>query len=62
MVDIPAAFDAAGRGIAFITDQPPTRPHITYQFDQCLPGVTHVQLACQHVRDWAGRTAAGTAA
>ena len=62
VANIPAAFDAAGRGVAFITDQPPTRPHITYQFDQCLPGVTHVQLACQHVRDWAGRAAVGTAA
>lgn len=62
VVDIPAAFDAAGRGIAFVADQPPTRPHITYEFEEALPGVTYVQLACQHVRDWAGRSEVGVAA
>jgi hypothetical protein len=52
VADVPAAFDAAGRGIAFVADSPPTRPHITYEFDECLPGMTHVQLAIQHVQQW----------
>lgn len=62
VVDIPAAFDAAGRGIAFVAAQPPTRPHITYEFEEALPGTTFVQLACQHVRHWAGRSEVGVAA
>ncbi len=62
VTDIPAAFDAAGRGVAFIADQPATRPHITYQFEEALPGLTFVQLAEQHVRDWAGRNEVGIAA
>lgn len=55
--NVGAAIDAAGRGLAFVASNPPTKPHITYQFDECLPGVTHVQLAIQHVNDWAGRVA-----
>lgn len=57
--NVGAAIDAAGRGLAFVADNPPTRPHITYQFDECLPGVTHVALAIQHVRDWGGRVEPG---
>lgn len=53
--NVGAAIDAAGRGLAFVADNPPTRPHITYQFDQCLPGVTHIDLCIQHVHDWGSR-------
>lgn len=57
--NVGAAIDAAGRGLAFVADNPPTRPHITYQFDECLPGVTHIALAIQHVRDWGSRIEPG---
>lgn len=61
--NVGAAIDAAGRGLGFVTTNPPTKHHIEYQFDQCLPGVTHVQLAVQHIRDWSSRVPVdGTAA
>jgi len=53
--DIPAALDAAGRGLGFVMTNPPTARHISYQFDEARPGQTHVALAIQHVRDWSAR-------
>lgn len=57
--DIPGALDAAGRGLAFIMQNPPTRPHISYEWDEAKPGITHLNLAIQHCRDWSGRVTPG---
>lgn len=51
-----AALKAAIAGIRFATANPPTRDHIFYEWDEVLPGRTYVDLAVQHVTDWAERT------
>lgn len=54
-----AAIKAAITGIKFIAANPPTEPHITYEFpipDQ--PWWSYIDLAVQHVKDWSGRVPA----
>lgn len=51
-----AAAAAARIGLTFALDQPPTKPHITYEFAEVWPGMTYLGLAIQHVRDYASRT------
>lgn len=53
-----AAAQAAVLGIRFATSNPPTAPHITYEFAQAIPGMTYLQLAIQHVNEWAAKRAA----
>lgn len=53
-----AAVAAARQGIEFVLTQPPTAPHITYEFAEVWPGMTYFDLAVQHVNDWASRTPA----
>lgn len=50
-----AAIQAALIGLRFIAANPPTAPHITYEFGQAIPGMTYIDLARQHVRDYAAR-------
>lgn len=50
-----AAVQAAVIGLKFIMAQPPTAPHITYEFGEAIPGMTYIDLARQHVNDWAAR-------
>jgi len=49
-----AAAQAAILGLRFAASNPPTGPHITYEFAEALPGMTYLQLAIQHVNHWAG--------
>lgn len=50
-----AAAKAATIGLTFLFQG--TGPHIRYHLDEAWPGgPTFLQLAIQHVRDWAGRT------
>ena len=51
-----AAVHAARLALQFFAAQPPTRPHITYEFVEALPGRTYLQLGIDHVRDWSART------
>ena len=53
-----AAAQAAVIGLKFATSNPPTAPHITYEWTQPIPGITHLQLAIQHVNEWAAKRAA----
>lgn len=53
-----AAAQAAVLGLRFATSNPPTAPHITYEFAQAIPGMTYLQLAIQHVNEWAAKRAA----
>ena len=55
-----AAVQAAVVAMKFYGSQPPTLPHITYEFAEATPGVTFLQLAIQHVNDWAGKRAVTT--
>lgn len=55
-----AAAQAAVLGIRFATSNPPTAPHITYEWAEAIPGMTYLQLAIQHVTHWAARTPART--
>lgn len=48
-----AAVQAAFEGIKFATSNPPTAPHITYEFAEAIPGKTYLELAIQHVTYWA---------
>ena len=50
-----AAVQATVIALRFFADQPPTRAHITYQFEEALPGQSHVAHAVQHVNDWSAR-------
>ncbi|MEI8229151.1 MAG: hypothetical protein WCH77_12950 [Planctomycetota bacterium] len=47
-----AAAQAAMIGLRFATTNPPTAPHITYEWAEALPGMTYLQLAIQHVAHW----------
>ncbi|MDP7733652.1 peptidoglycan-binding domain-containing protein [Mycobacterium paragordonae] len=50
-----AAAEAAIIGLKFAGAQPPTKPHISYHVDEVpgLGGMTYLDLAIQHVRDFA---------
>ncbi|MCT7373388.1 hypothetical protein [Mycolicibacterium llatzerense] len=50
-----AAAAAASIALGFALDNPPTRPHITYEYAEVWPGQTYLGLASQHVRDYATR-------
>ncbi|WP_421845537.1 hypothetical protein [Mycobacterium sp.] len=50
-----AAAQAAIIGLQFIASQPPTAPHIQYEFREVWPGQTYLGLAIQHVRDYSSR-------
>lgn len=50
-----AAAQAAVLGLKFVTTNPPTAPHITYEWAQAVPGISFLQLAIQHVNDWGSR-------
>lgn len=50
-----AAAKAAQIGLTFALDNPPTRPHITYEWAEVWSGKTYLQLGIDHVRDWASR-------
>lgn len=50
-----AAAQAAIIALRFVTANPPTAPHIQYEFREVWPGQTYLGLAVQHVRDWATR-------
>jgi hypothetical protein len=52
---IAAVIQACVLGIQFVCWQPPTAPHIEYHIREVFPGQTYVQLAIQHVHDWANR-------
>ena len=47
-----AAAQAAMIGLRFATTNPPTAPHITYEWAEALPGMTYLQLAIQHTAHW----------
>lgn len=49
------AAQAAVIALRFVAAQPPTAPHITYEFAEVWPGQTYLGLAIQHVRDWCSR-------
>lgn len=51
-----AAAQAAIIALQFVTANPPTAPHITYEYAEVWPGQTYLGLAIQHVRDWCSRT------
>lgn len=53
---IQAAIQACIIGLKFIAQNPPTAPHITYEFGEARPGQTYIQHAIQHITDWANRT------
>ena len=50
-----AAVQAAIQALKFVASQPPTAPHITYEFAEVLPGRTYLDIGIQHVNDWAAR-------
>lgn len=50
-----AAVQAAMIALKFFTANPPTAPHISYEWRQAIPGMTYVDLAVQHVRYWSGQ-------
>lgn len=56
-----AAAQAAIIALKFMASQPPTAPHIQYEFRQVWPGQTYLGLASQHVRDWSMRAMEGKA-
>lgn len=59
---IEAAVEAAMVGIKFLACNPPTGPHVTYEFSEAAPGVTHLQHAANHVVECAATTTARMAA
>lgn len=50
-----AAAKAIQIALTFALDNPPTKPHITYEFAEVWSGQTYLGLCIQHVRDWASR-------
>lgn len=57
-----AAVQAAIIALRFYADNPPTANHISYEHREAIPGMTYLDLAAQHCRDWATQTAVQTAA
>ncbi|MCT7361277.1 hypothetical protein A7G45_00490 [Mycolicibacterium llatzerense] len=58
LTDPIAAFQAIRIATGFVATNPPTLPHITYEFAEAWPGQTYLSLAIQHVRDWSLRAMA----
>lgn len=58
LTGLAAAAQAAIIAIGFVTAQPPTGPHIEYQFREVWPGATYIDLAVQHVREYCANAAA----
>jgi len=58
LTDPIAAFQAIGIAGGFVATNPPTLPHITYEFAEVWPGQTYLGLAIQHLRDWSLRAIA----
>lgn len=52
-----AAAQAAVLGIRFAAAQPPTEPHISYEWHDAIPGKTYLDLGIQHVTYWCGQKA-----
>lgn len=52
---IGAVIEAIVVALKFVAEQPPTAPHIQYEFREVWPGMTYLDLAIQHVRDWSTR-------
>lgn len=50
-----AIIEAIVCALKFVAEQPPTAPHIQYEFREAWPGQTYLNLAIQHVRDYASR-------
>lgn len=50
-----AIIEAIVCALQFVATQPPTAPHIQYEFREVWPGQTYLGLAIQHVRDYASR-------
>lgn len=50
-----AAVQAAIIALRFFLDRPATRAHISYEHLHAIPGVTYLDLASRHVRDWSAR-------
>ncbi len=44
-----AAIECAILALQFVTSNPPTAPHIRYEFDEVEPGVTYLEHARRHV-------------
>jgi hypothetical protein len=64
-VTVIEAVQAAVRGLEFVLVNPPTAPHITYEFTDALPGrpgYTHINHAADHVIDCCRRVPATTLA
>ncbi|HUO36770.1 MAG TPA: hypothetical protein VMU34_02485 [Mycobacterium sp.] len=55
-----AAVQAAIMGLRFYGDNLSTRPHIIYEFEQAMPGQSHLDHAIQHVNDWAKQVSVRT--
>lgn len=51
-----AAVQAAIQGLRFAATQPPTAPHISYEWTEAIPGRSYLDLGVQHITDWARRT------
>lgn len=58
----PALVEAIDRAVAFYSTNPPTLPHITYEFVDALPHQSSVQVATNHLNQIAAATAARMAA
>lgn len=50
-----AIIEAIVCALEFVATQPPTAPHIQYEFREVWPGQTYLGLAVQHVRDYCSR-------
>jgi hypothetical protein len=60
-INVIDAVEAAIAGLQFVTVQPITAPHITYEFTDALsgkPGYTHIMHAVDHVIDCCSRVTA----
>lgn len=55
-----SAVQAAILALRFFAGPPPTAAHISYEHRHAIPGMTHLDLAAQHVRHWAGQKAVRT--
>ena len=58
----PALVEAIDRAVAFYATNPPTLPHITYEYVDALPHQSSVQVATNHLNQMAAATAARMAA
>ncbi len=58
----PALVEAIDLAVAFYSTNPPTLPHITYEYVDALPNQSSVQVATNHLNQIAAATAARMAA